>query len=69
LVAQQYISGANLNKINVIEGNMFDKLPFGFKAHFFSNILHAWSEERMLMLLKNSYDSLLHECFIFFNEL
>lgn len=57
------------NKIEVIEGNFFEReLPAGYDGMVFSNILHDWNEEKGRMLLSKAFNALDKGGKIFLNE-
>jgi hypothetical protein len=58
-VAERYISGRGMaNRVSVIAGDMFDKLPSGYDIHLFSNVLHDWGEANVRKLLDQSFKAL-----------
>ena len=71
-VAERFISDRGMtNKVSVIVGDMFEKLPSGYDIHLFSNALHDWGEVNVRKLLSNSFDVLspggmvvIHDAFI-----
>ncbi|MBM3156870.1 MAG: methyltransferase [Chloroflexi bacterium] len=58
-VAERYISSRGMtNRVSVIAGDMFDKLPSGYDIHLFSNVLHDWGEANVRKLLAKSFRAL-----------
>jgi len=47
------------DRVNVIAGNMFNKIPKGYDVHLFANALHDWNLESVRKLVENSFASLL----------
>ena len=42
-----------------MDGDFFsDNLPKGYDAHFYSNVLHDWTQEKVKVLLKKSHEAL-----------
>ncbi len=46
------------DRVEVMEGDMFDGLPPGFDLHLFSHVLHDWGEEGVSGLLSLSFEAL-----------
>jgi hypothetical protein len=54
--APSFIKGYGLeSRINVKGGNFFDSIPSGADAYLLKHILHDWSDEDCLRILKNIY--------------
>lgn len=55
LLAERGLAG----RIEVVTGDMFvDPLPGGFDVHLYSQVLHDWNHERVMVLLASSYAAL-----------
>lgn len=59
------------NRVEVIAGSMFDRLPAGFDVHLFSNVLHDWGVSEVRQLIAASHRALpaggllvIHDAFI-----
>ena len=46
------------DRVQVIEGNMFNELPDRYDLHLISNVLHDWNEKTVRELLRKSYAAL-----------
>jgi len=46
------------DKVSVVAGDMFKKLPSGHDIHLISNALHDWGESAVKTILKNSFQAL-----------
>lgn len=58
-VAKKSIAAKGMaHKVNVMTGDMLDSIPEGFDVHLLSNVLHDWGEEKVKVILKNSYTAL-----------
>lgn len=58
-VAERYISSRGMtNRVSVIAGDMFYKLPSNYDIHLFSNVLHDWGEANVRKLLAKSFETL-----------
>jgi hypothetical protein len=54
--APSFIKGYGLeSRINVKSGNFFESIPSGADAYLLKHILHDWSDEDCLRILKNIY--------------
>jgi acetylserotonin N-methyltransferase len=58
-------------RVSVVQGNMFEKLPEGCDVHLFSNVLHDWGVAEVRSLLRRSREALppggllvIHDAFI-----
>jgi predicted O-methyltransferase YrrM len=57
-VAKQYVEEHGLSeRIEVATGNFFDKIPHA-DVVVMGNILHDWSDEEKMTLIKNAFDAL-----------
>ena len=45
-------------RVNVVAGNMFEKLPTGYDVHLFANAFHDWDIDSVKKLSTNSFRSL-----------
>jgi len=58
-VAARYISSRGMtNRVSVIPGDMFDRLPSSYDVHLFSNVLHDWGKANVRRLLAKSFEAL-----------
>ena len=46
------------SRVNVVAGNMFEKLPTGYDIHLFANAFHDWDIDSVEKLSFNSFKSL-----------
>lgn len=46
------------SRVNVVAGNMFEKLPTGYDIHLFANAFHDWDIDSVEILSSNSFKSL-----------
>jgi SAM-dependent methyltransferase len=53
-VAQKKMS----DRVTVIAGDMFERIPSGFDVHLFANVLHDWGEASNRKLVKLSYQAM-----------
>lgn len=46
------------SRVNVVAGNMFEKLPTSYDIHLFANAFHDWDIDSVVKLSSNSFKSL-----------
>lgn len=46
------------DRVNVLAGDMFSKIPSGFDIHLFANAFHDWNLDAVYRLAKNSFAAL-----------
>ena len=71
-VAERYISSRGMtDRVSVLAGDMFKKLPSGYDIHLFSNTIHDWGEASVRKLLAKPFKALpaegmiaIHDAFI-----
>ncbi|MBA4368437.1 MAG: methyltransferase [Desulfobacterium sp.] len=45
-------------RVDVVAGDMFNKIPRGYDVHLFANVLHDWDMDSVKKLAANSFESL-----------